>query len=164
LLLLYFVLRQFGRREFSWGKISDVAIIERSSVTFGSLRSWFLKHFREQAGKIFSRLNVLDRSGFLGAVRIRRIYAQLMQLCDRLDMPRPSTATPLEYLEQLELLFPEKRSEVRTVTHAYNRVRYGEFPETPEEVQKVENAWRQVRQRARDLQSVRKHLSGEKNR
>jgi hypothetical protein len=87
------------------------------------------------------------RSGqrWLAAAKIRRIYARLMDLCSKLDNPRPPAHTPLEFLPALEGLFPEGKEEVRTITHAYLRVRYGELPESNQEVTMVESAWERVK-------------------
>ena len=85
----------------------------------------------------------------LAAARIRRIYAQLMQLSADLGKPRPAAFTPLEYLPSLEKLFPNHPEELRLVTGAYLRVRYGELPETHQEVEQVDVAWKRVREQGR---------------
>lgn len=80
----------------------------------------------------------------LAAARIRRIYADLMQLSEELDCIRPASQTPLEFLTLLGQIFPDFSHELVAITHAYVRVRYGELPETPQELEIVEDAWRQV--------------------
>lgn len=135
------------------------AVREDKSTQGDTARTWFRNLLRGGWNRLSGRLSPDRRTGYFGALRIRRIYAQLTRLCERLEVPRASTVTPLEYLQELEQLFPEERPQVRTITHAYNRVRYGELPETPEEVRAVERAWREVRQRARDLLAVQRHLS-----
>lgn len=81
----------------------------------------------------------------LAAARIRRIYAELMALSEKLDRPRRSAQTPLEYLPALNQLFPDSLRELAIITQAYLRVRYGELPETRQEVKAVEHAWKQIR-------------------
>ncbi len=89
-------------------------------------------------------LRVGQARRLLAAARIRRIYARLMKLSTRLGMSRPAARTPLEFLPNLQTLFPELPIELDTITQAYLRVRYGELPETIEEVQRVEHAWAQI--------------------
>lgn len=98
------------------------------------------------------------KPGILGALRIRVLYARLMRLCDDLGTPRGETVTPLEYLPVLGSLFPQAYAEVQLITEAYNRVRYGEIPETRAEVEVVETAWRRLRAEAKRLRQVRKQL------
>jgi hypothetical protein len=94
--------------------------------------------------------------GLLAALRIRRLYARLMRLCRELDSPRSSSETPLEFLPTLRQLFPQAEEETRLMTEAYNRVRYGERPETRAEVEQVERAWTTIRQQAGRLRQAQK--------
>jgi hypothetical protein len=81
----------------------------------------------------------------LAAARIRRIYAQLMEMSERLGDPRPVAQTPLEFLPSLEHTFPGREIDLEDITRAYLRVRYGELPETHQEVDRVEESWERVR-------------------
>ncbi|GEM_PF-852690 len=81
----------------------------------------------------------------LAAARVRRIYAQLLQRSTRLGVPREPSLTPLEFLPQLRELFPAGEAELRTITRAYLKVRYGAYPETRKEIQAVAEAWRRIR-------------------
>lgn len=86
--------------------------------------------------------NRIWRAGrWLAAARIRRIYAQLMRLCEQLESPRPQAVTPLEFIPNLEKIFPNNSNEVTLLTQAYIRVRYGELPESQAEIQQVLAAW-----------------------
>ena len=78
------------------------------------------------------------------AARIRQIYAGLMDLSARLERPRPEAQTPLEFLPALVALFDSQERELRLITEAYLRVRYGELPETRKEIDAVETAWKQI--------------------
>jgi len=82
---------------------------------------------------------------FLAAMRIRRIYTQLMDLSEMLGKTRAPAVTPLEFLPTLDGLFTGMESELNAITAAYLRVRYGEFPETRQEIDSVEAAWEGVR-------------------
>ena len=45
----------------------------------------------------------------------------------------------------MDNLFPDHGPELRSITQAYLRVRYGELPENVEEVHAVQDAWEDVR-------------------
>jgi hypothetical protein len=83
-------------------------------------------------------------SRHLAAARIRRIYAQLMDLCAELKYPRPDSTTPLEFLPELGELFTDQTAALCLLTEAYVRVRYGELPESHAEIQAVEAAWQLI--------------------
>jgi hypothetical protein len=87
----------------------------------------------------------------LAAARIRQIYRQLMLLCKKLGAERKPSLTPLEFVPQLETVFPSGRPELDCITEAYVRVRYGEYPETMREIEQVETAWNQLRQEGKSL-------------
>jgi hypothetical protein len=96
-----------------------------------------------------------DRSGWLNpkrllaAAQVRRIYAQLMDLCEKLGHARPAALTPLEFLPTLRQVFPEGETQVTLITNAYLRVRYGELPETDAEVKDIRQAWDWLKAHAR---------------
>jgi hypothetical protein len=98
---------------------------------------------------IFSRL--MNPGRLLAAARIRRIYAQLMDLSAQLGERRPPATTPLEFLPKLAALFPAEKESVGIITHAYLNVRYGEAPEESKAVQDVVSAWKKVNQQGRQL-------------
>ncbi len=91
-----------------------------------------------------ARLRPVSRH--LAAARIRRIYAQLMDLCAELKYPRPDSTTPLEFLPELGELFTDQTDALRLLTEAYVRVRYGELPESHAEIQAVEAAWQLIQE------------------
>jgi hypothetical protein len=101
----------------------------------------------DAAAALFARAADMRRSRqMLAAARIRKIYAELMDLCDDLHHPRPMAITPLEFLPALDRLFPTSIGELETITNAYLKVRYGELPETRGEVEVVEEAWKRVKE------------------
>jgi hypothetical protein len=99
------------------------------------------------------RLRPVQRQ--LAAARIRRIYQELMDLCETRNKPRPESHTPLEFLAEMVDIFPGSGDDLTLITQAYVRVRYGEYPEGREEVDAVDQAWGRVRAGAK--------LSGENN-
>jgi hypothetical protein len=84
------------------------------------------------------------------ALRIRQIYADLMELSSEMGNPRPTAITPHEYLPTLIELFPSNQNEVDLITQSYVRVRYGQYPESQREINNVENAWRLVQDNKSD--------------
>ena len=87
----------------------------------------------------------------LAAARIRDIYRRLMSLCERLKQPRPAALTPLEFLPEMAVLFPDCDSELACITNAYLKIRYGELPESSEEVSAVMEAWAKIRKTGSQL-------------
>jgi hypothetical protein len=85
---------------------------------------------------------------WLVAARIRRIYQQLMDYCKKLDSPRPSAFTPREFLPELIALFPGKDLHMRLLSDVYQRVRYGEIPETQEEMNQILITWNEIKKDA----------------
>jgi len=108
----------------------------------GEAREIIRRAVQEALNGLFGRLRPARR--FMAAARIRRIYAQLMDLSAELKHPRPEAATPYEFLPQLGELFSARTEDLRLITEAYVRVRYGEIPEDPIEIEAVEKAWQQI--------------------
>lgn len=90
------------------------------------------------------RQRVSARS-LIAAARVRRVYAQLMDLCKRLGKPRPRPQTPFEFMPKMESLFPENMDDLILITDAYVKVRYGQLPETSKEIEDVLSAWERVK-------------------
>jgi hypothetical protein len=124
---------------------------ERNSLLDGrNLLRWMLDALRFRAKKTAdsliqaARLNRKER--IKAAARIRRIYAEFMELCENLNLARAESQTPLEFLPLALRMFPQSSPELELITDSYQRVRYGELPETHQEVQEVEQAWKQVQE------------------
>lgn len=92
----------------------------------------------EQPGHLFP----LGR--WLAAARIRWIYRQLLGLLARKNIERTPSETPLEYLLRLSNALPIGVDDLANITHAYQRVRYGEHPESRAEVDRVEASWHRI--------------------
>ncbi len=104
-----------------------------------------LNNLRAGLQNLFGGNRLKSGGRILAAARIRRIYTQLMDLCEKMKNPRPASRTPREFLPVLESLFPGYSTELQIITDAYQRVRYGRYPETRQEVDVVEKAWQQIR-------------------
>ena len=149
----------FGQRwRLPWQRETNLE--EDTNLTDrGDLRRRLALALKEGLSALGERLRQVRLTpGLLGALRIRVLYARLMGLCAGLGAPRGNALTPLEFLTTLDRLFPGARDEARTMTHAYNRVRYGEVPETRAEVEAVEAAWQRLRAEGKRLRQVRKRL------
>ena len=89
-----------------------------------------------------------DWRGWRTAVSIIKIYQQMSRIGGEVGYPRGKSQTPYEYLQTLARLWPDHTAEVQLITHAYVRVRYGEFPETKAEFEAIKSAWERVRETA----------------
>ncbi len=89
---------------------------------------------------------LLQRLGGLGkwrtAASIRRIYRGMCETAAGYGYPRAGTETPYEYLNTLVQVWPENSFESLVITEAYNRVRYGEIPESKDELNQITEAWK----------------------
>jgi hypothetical protein len=80
------------------------------------------------------------------AVSIRRIYRAMMQLAATNGYPKLDAETPYEYLKTLAQWWPHHPVEVRLITDAYVKLRYGEIPETTDELAAIWLAWQRLQQ------------------
>ena len=85
------------------------------------------------------------RVGFLYAVSVRRIYANLGRLAAQRGYPRPHHQTPFEYRTLLLEAFPEFQADVELITGAYVSAHYGQEPDTREKLAGVRAAWQRIR-------------------
>jgi hypothetical protein len=106
----------------------------------GEARQLLRKIVQDALDDLVARLKPEQR--ILAAAQVRRIYIHLMDLCADLNRPRPAGRTPLEFLPDMGEIFSELHAELAIITHAYIRVRYGQYPETQQEIDEVEAAWK----------------------
>ena len=96
---------------------------------------------------------------WIAAARIRMIYLQLLRAMAQHDQKREPSETPLEYLNRLLPELPGSASDLKQITEAYLRVRYGELPEREDEVRSVEESWERIRHALRqDAQRQQIHV------
>lgn len=148
-IFLFWIILYTVRKYRSGHLIKGPREVERVRLS-GSALDYLRALLRGRAKRVIegiSRLNLAGR--FMAAARVRQIYASLLRLSARLGEPRAPSDTPLEFMENLERIFPASQVELATITHAYLRVRYGELPETSGQVEEVESAWELVRKRGR---------------
>ncbi|MEZ4512516.1 MAG: DUF4129 domain-containing protein [Chloroflexota bacterium] len=75
---------------------------------------------------------------------IRRAYQQLCAAAAAAGQPRADSETPYEYLPRLGELWPHNQPDLRLITEAYVKIRYGTLPETRAELEEILAAWRRV--------------------
>jgi len=133
-----------------FGNTARRRIVETESLLEeGEARRRLRQALQDAAGRLRTRLRPARR--VWAAQRIRQIYAQLMDICEAIEKPRPAALTPLEFLPQLGRIMPLHTEALALLTDAYVRVRYGELPETQEELDALEAAWQAVEQTGRKL-------------
>lgn len=147
LLLIYAGLRQWRQM----GRLS-IRSDSESLISLSDLPRLLQQAVRQRIQSMvdnFQKLRPDERR--YAAARIRRIYAELMQLSQRLDTARPKALTPLEFLPTLQERFESEDEALDLITRAYLKVRYGELPETRQQVEEVETAWSKVETRGKVL-------------
>lgn len=122
------------------------------------LRSALLDGFKDLWGNI-TNLNLFSIGRqHRAAERIRQIYIEMMEMCLQLDVPKHEAETPIEYMPKIQQLFPNMTHDIKVITFAYNRIRYGEFPEQIQDVNTVEDAWKRLSQEGQFLLDSRKSI------
>ncbi len=76
---------------------------------------------------------------------VRRIYARFLRLAAERGIERRPSETPLEFSSRLRLSYPDAQSAALLITQAYNKVRYGEFPDEVIDLQGVRSSWQHLR-------------------
>lgn len=132
--------------------IRKLVIDDQVSTTNGRKKP----HFTGFAPDFF-RTRFNQARHWLASARIRRVYQELMDYCRKMDSPRLPAFTPHEFLPELIKLFPEQETEVALLTDVYQRVRYGELPETLEELENIIQAWERVKAYARQQVKERRN-------
>ena len=128
---------------------------QESLLKPGEARHLLRKALRDTADGLANRLRPARR--ILAAARIRRIYAQLLDLSAELDSPRAVGQTPLEFLPELGKLFTDLNSDLEVITDAYIKIRYGNYPENQDEVEAVESSWQRIATEGKRIKRTGRH-------
>ena len=103
-----------------------------------------------QGGSLGLGQRILQRLGLLrnwrAAASVRRIYQNMCHAAAGAGFPRAEAETPSEYLATVAQVWPENLQDSQLITEAFNKVRYGEIPETEEELKAIQNAWKRLEQ------------------
>jgi hypothetical protein len=142
------------------------AAIILAMLAAAGLLSWFLTRFFQQAEhaprtggsgarvgaageedlnlaeRVLSRLGLWRR--WRTAASIRSIYTSMCRAAAAVGYPRSAVATPYEYLTTLAEVWPANTADIRLITEAFIRVRYGQIPETQDEVDAIKAAWQHL--------------------
>lgn len=94
--------------------------------------------------RIMQRLGLLRN--WRAAASVRRIYQNMCHAAAGAGYPRAEAETPSEYLATIAEVWPENLQDSQFITEAFNKVRYGEIPETEEELNAIQNAWKRLEQ------------------
>jgi len=92
--------------------------------------------------RLLKRLGALR--GWRTAASIRRIYQNMCRAAAVNGYSRAEAETPFEYLTTLSKAWPENQADIRLITEAYVKVRYGELPESSEELDGLQEAWKRL--------------------
>ncbi len=156
-LALVYLLRILGRhwrRPWTWrGEQDDRQFTMETSDLLQHMRDGFRRGTRQIAAAI-QQLRYGRR--WLAAAKIRRIYIQLMKMCEDLGFPRTLSQTPHEFLPTLEHYMPTHIDDLVRITDAYVRTRYGEYPEHREDIVAFASAWRRIRDQGEMLRKSRR--------
>ena len=93
-------------------------------------------------GQLRDRLR--EGLGFLHALTVRRIYANLCRLAASRGHPRLSQLTPDEYQVLLGEAWPQHKADLLTITRAYVQSHYGQVPDSSHELARVRQAWQRI--------------------
>ncbi|GAB4499645.1 MAG: hypothetical protein OHK0052_15020 [Anaerolineales bacterium] len=122
-----------------WARVRQRA---SERIRRGGAALWGARHPREQARNRAAR-------------QIRQMYRELLLLSAQLDVPRENWQTPWEFLPALQARLENVSTELRLMTQAYVRARYGELPETAAELAELQTAWLAVQTEAARLLRMR---------
>lgn len=118
------------------------------TAVWHGLRRWLLGLFHRGA---------IAANGITGAARrrifgpvypddpVRRIYAQVLYRAAHLGVPRPMSATPVEFQFDLARVWPEGTGDFAAITNAYVLRRYGEVNVGQEEIETLRERWQRLR-------------------
>jgi hypothetical protein len=151
-LLVWIILRAGRRRALQRRELvgEEVQTLLSGRKLMADLRRRFLQA-RANLG-LERPLQALRRA--ISASAVRRIYMRLMELAQGLGAAREESETPLEYLLRLQQIFPEHKTDVAVLTLAYNKVRYGEYPDEQVDMASVRQSWARLREAARQVRHV----------
>jgi hypothetical protein len=143
-ILFLWTIRRYRTRSETLSEQEVESLLEQEDL-LDMLREAFRKGIGQLTDMMEQLMGLQHARRLWAAARIRRIYAKLMDLTTTLGQPRSPSQTPLEFLPEMEKLFPSHSEELAQITGAYQKVRYGELPETAQDVEVVVSAWERVK-------------------
>lgn len=140
-------------RNYTRLQVDDLESLLETGDWLGLIKRFFQNNLINIGRKLEERLKFPDRDRQRAAERIRQIYQELVATSGELGVERMEAETPNEYLPRLEALYNDHRQQVREITQAYIKIRYGEYPESLSEVDLIEEDWRSIQYTAKRLRS-----------
>lgn len=142
--VLFLILRGiWSRRQASVGVLASFDDEWERGNLFDGLRGTIADLGDNLMGNLRSLRDQYLRA-MMTKARIRRMYAQFLLLCEDLDIPRKDSETPLEFVDTASTRLTERNEDIKLITNAYTKVRYGEIPETDADVEKIQEAWKRI--------------------
>jgi len=132
--LAWIIWRAISRLQRFWEQ--DAADEVRDSVWkwpgWMAVWRWIMARLQLARARVATTIS-LRRGAVDEEISVRSLYRGLLRLGAAIGHPRHLAETPLEYEARLGRAAPEGRSEVRTVSDAYVRLRYGPpLPASPD--------------------------------
>jgi hypothetical protein len=121
------------------------SVLEKRGL-WKNIKLSMLRQLRSLGERLDQAISGLRKNRRYNAIKIRRIYQQLLELADDLGAHRLEATTPQEFLPVLQAVFPDHIIYVHRITEAYNQVRYGEVPEIQVDISQLEEDWRILHQ------------------
>ena len=132
--MLWYIGRRYRQQRLA-ANLGQVTRTQRQQTAVRDNAPSFFDQLRQQWDKFRNR----------GTIRtIRRIYAQMSRAAAISGYPRDEAQTAYEYLPSVIQVWPEHSADVRLITEAYVKIRYGTLPETKEEFEAILAAWRRL--------------------
>jgi hypothetical protein len=142
LIALWVVVRSF--RRWRMGRYATPGGVREAVAPEGSLTQDLADFMRDR----WRRLRATDLRRLFrrwGTGSARAIYASLLALLAAADRPRQPEQTPYEYQPVAEEVLPAHQAEVKAITEAYVRARYGEMEASTQELAHLQEAWQRIR-------------------
>jgi hypothetical protein len=162
-ILLWMTIKLWRDRERRLVGDEEKSIL-RSGNILQSILNILLQRWNQTLNSLEQLTDFNKRQRIKAAARIRQVYAELMELCESLGQPRHNSITPLEFVPNLERIFPECLIEINLITQAYLDVRYGLLPENKNDLVVIESAWTKLHncgeKRLKELKQNKKKAHG----
>ncbi|PKO18289.1 MAG: hypothetical protein CVU39_02295 [Chloroflexi bacterium HGW-Chloroflexi-10] len=133
--LILFILAFLHKK---YWQLNELQFEEKASVSPKSIKNIF----NEKKGLKLKQVSI---RGKFNEYRIRQIYSAFLMEGQKLNIKHESSETPNEYLFRVNQTIPHLKKEAETITSAYNKIRYGQYPETQEKINSVHIALNKIR-------------------
>jgi hypothetical protein len=119
-------------------------------VTSGDIEGNLPVEKEETAGAISRALGLSALRRWLAQMTIRRLYVRAVNEAGKRGQKRTPSQTPYDFLPAMQRAFPEHAGEAREITEAYIAAHYGQVPDSDEALNALKQAWKRMRQSAKE--------------